>query len=185
MHKALFGVLGSKLGKVVKVDDCTLMVNRVKFARLIIKLDFSNPFFASYSIDAIHYHIEYENLLEFCFSFGLVGHIAVRCKCKNNDMGNIGDVEVNPNQCNIMAEDGDSQSANLTSWDVGCMPQKGKDDVNDSLGRMDEENGYSSVDDSYSSIDNSNGEANFTIHKPCICVIVKPRVTGVSANHLY
>ncbi|KAF2293199.1 hypothetical protein GH714_039170 [Hevea brasiliensis] len=71
--------IGSKLGKVIKVDECTLLANRGKFARIAVELDILKPLYAYYTSEGETLCIKYQNLLDICFKCGKMAHIAAYC----------------------------------------------------------------------------------------------------------
>ncbi|KAJ9176443.1 hypothetical protein P3X46_011753 [Hevea brasiliensis] len=75
--------IGAKVGKVIKVDDCTILANRGKFACLEIEIDITKPLYATYSFKGNDIKIEYENVSPVCLTCGSLGHSLHNCPTKN------------------------------------------------------------------------------------------------------
>ncbi|KAL4302118.1 hypothetical protein GQ457_10G024680 [Hibiscus cannabinus] len=77
--KALFQVIASIVGKVVKIDYNTKAVERGKFARLAILVNLNKPLIPCIGIDGMVQKLEYEGLSQICFKCGTYGHSKDGC----------------------------------------------------------------------------------------------------------
>ncbi|KAL4341777.1 hypothetical protein GQ457_08G026220 [Hibiscus cannabinus] len=77
--KALFRLIASVVGRVVKIDYNTSGGSRGKFARLAVMVDLNKPLLSCVSIDGHIQKLEYEGLHQICFHCGTYGHSKETC----------------------------------------------------------------------------------------------------------
>ncbi|KAJ0974977.1 hypothetical protein J5N97_016942 [Dioscorea zingiberensis] len=77
-------IVASKFGKMVKIDETTMIANRGSFARVCIEMDLSQPLkrgvWVRSSSGNMFVTIAYEKLPMFCFRCGIIGHQFEACK---------------------------------------------------------------------------------------------------------
>ncbi|KAL4285073.1 hypothetical protein GQ457_16G011210 [Hibiscus cannabinus] len=78
--KALFRIIASVVGRVVKVDYNTQEAERGKFARLAVMVDLNKPLLSCIGIDGRVQKLEYEGLHQICFGCGVYGHSKDDCE---------------------------------------------------------------------------------------------------------
>ncbi|KAL4308775.1 hypothetical protein GQ457_01G007430 [Hibiscus cannabinus] len=78
--KALFRIIASIMGRVVKVDYNTQEAERGKFARLAVMVDLNKPLLSCIGIDGRVQKLEYEGLHQICFGCGVYGHSKDDCE---------------------------------------------------------------------------------------------------------
>lgn len=82
--------IGSKLGRMIKIDDHTLRMEntggidpdgteRARFARICVEVDLNQTLVAKFSLDDDVYGVEYEGLSQICFHCGRFGHRVDGC----------------------------------------------------------------------------------------------------------
>ncbi|KAL4323145.1 hypothetical protein GQ457_11G004460 [Hibiscus cannabinus] len=77
--KALFRLIATVVGRVVKIDYNTSGGSRGKFARLAVMVDLNKPLLSCVSIDGHLQKLEYEGLHQICFHCGTYGHSKETC----------------------------------------------------------------------------------------------------------
>ncbi|KAJ4839764.1 hypothetical protein Tsubulata_022251 [Turnera subulata] len=75
----VLGALSSQIGKPIRIDINTLQAERGKFARLAIEVEFSKPLVNWVEIEDRWFKVKYEDIPDFCFGFGKIGHIEEHC----------------------------------------------------------------------------------------------------------
>lgn len=66
--------VGSKIGKVMRIDQTTTLAQRGQFTRLSIELDLSKTLLSKFWLKGRIWKIQYEGLKMICFSCGKIGH---------------------------------------------------------------------------------------------------------------
>ncbi|KAJ4836147.1 hypothetical protein Tsubulata_038857 [Turnera subulata] len=66
--------IARRVGKPIKVDEVTLKLSRVKFARVCIEVDLSKPLVSKFRLRRRIWRVVYEGLSTVCFSCGRYGH---------------------------------------------------------------------------------------------------------------
>ncbi|CAN1145777.1 hypothetical protein LINPERHAP2_LOCUS14877 [Linum perenne] len=74
--------LGNLIGKTVRIDFNTQRAERVKFARIAVEIDLSEPLLPVVLLDGVHQLVEYENMPTICFECGRIGHDSNQCPHK-------------------------------------------------------------------------------------------------------
>ncbi|XP_039039738.1 uncharacterized protein LOC120177789 [Hibiscus syriacus] len=77
--KALFRLIASVVGRVIKVDYNTQAGERGKFARIMVLVDLNQPLIPCIRIDGFTQKLEYEGLQQIFFHCGVYGHIREQC----------------------------------------------------------------------------------------------------------
>ena len=83
--KGILCVIGSQIGRVLKVDVPTLKCSKGKFARICIELDLSKPLLPLILINGKEKRVEYEGIHLICFSCGRYGHNRESCPLRSAD----------------------------------------------------------------------------------------------------
>ncbi|XP_021598885.1 uncharacterized protein LOC110604906 [Manihot esculenta] len=78
-HKPILEQVGSMIGKVIKIDERTLLATRGCFARLVVTVDLTKPLITRILVNENLKVIEYEALPIGCFYCGVYGHIKDNC----------------------------------------------------------------------------------------------------------
>ncbi|XP_050233415.1 uncharacterized protein LOC126681903 [Mercurialis annua] len=78
-NKKVLRYIGDVVGKVVKIDYCTEVVERGKFSRIAVELDLSKSLVSQFNLDGKVQFVEYECLPRIYFECGKFGHVKVRC----------------------------------------------------------------------------------------------------------
>ncbi|CAN1145774.1 hypothetical protein LINPERHAP2_LOCUS14877 [Linum perenne] len=61
-HGQVLTSLGNLIGKTVRIDFNTQRAERVKFARIAVEIDLSEPLLPVVLLDGVHQLVEYENM---------------------------------------------------------------------------------------------------------------------------
>ncbi|XP_038997407.1 uncharacterized protein LOC120122336 [Hibiscus syriacus] len=77
--KALFRLIASVVGQVIKVDYNTQAGERGKFARITVLVDLNQPLIPCIGIDGFTQKLEYERSQQICFHCGVYGHTREQC----------------------------------------------------------------------------------------------------------
>lgn len=80
------------IGKMLKVDDNTLMASRGNFSRMHVEVDSSKPLRAGYRLQGRFWKVQYKGLHDLCFHYGRYGLRLTNCsltmpKLKGGDVG--------------------------------------------------------------------------------------------------
>src|ERR1044072_7451068 len=96
--------VGSKIGKMLKVDQLTSIHSRGKFARICVQIDLKKKFVPTVKVMGKVLNLEYEGLHQICFNCGNCGHrvgsfpeITVTEEQKNKNQESAKIDEENPN----------------------------------------------------------------------------------------
>ena len=82
--------IGSKIGKVWRVDNTTTNVERGQFIRMSVEVDLTKPLLSRFRLNGRIWRIQYEGLRMICFKCGTQGHKEDACpndKFKEHDGG--------------------------------------------------------------------------------------------------
>ncbi|XP_021849548.2 uncharacterized protein [Spinacia oleracea] len=71
--------IGSKIGKVLRVDKSTAQADRGKFTRLSIEIDLTRPLLSKFWLNGKIWKIQYEGIRMICFKCGTMGHNDEEC----------------------------------------------------------------------------------------------------------
>lgn len=71
--------VGSKIGKVLRIDKTTAQAERGQFTRLSIEIDLTKPLLSKFWLKGRIWKIQYEGLHSICFSCGCWGHSSKEC----------------------------------------------------------------------------------------------------------
>ncbi|XP_028761945.1 uncharacterized protein LOC114720467 [Neltuma alba] len=82
-------VLGSQVGRVLKVDKTTLGRKKGRFARICVELDLSAPLCPMILVNGREYKVQYESIHLICFTCGRYGHDADHCTSGNIGGSNV------------------------------------------------------------------------------------------------
>lgn len=77
--------VGSRIGKVIRIDQNTASAERGQFTRLSIELDLSKPLLSKFWFRGKTWKVQYEGLRMICFACGKIGHSGETCST-NKDM---------------------------------------------------------------------------------------------------
>ncbi|CAL1358517.1 unnamed protein product [Linum trigynum] len=83
-HREVLFALGNLIGRTVKLDYHTEMLERGKFARIAVELDMTKPLPTRIRLDGFWQQVLYENLPQICFDCGRIGHTEETCPMKLN-----------------------------------------------------------------------------------------------------
>ncbi|KAJ4847842.1 hypothetical protein Tsubulata_000162 [Turnera subulata] len=75
----ILSAVAKQIGKPIRIDINTLHAERAKFARLAIEVEFTKPLLGRVEIEGRWFKVSYEDILDFCFHCGFVGHMASQC----------------------------------------------------------------------------------------------------------
>ncbi|XP_028754198.1 uncharacterized protein LOC114713695 [Neltuma alba] len=79
-------VLGSQVGRVLKIDSNTSKRKKGRFARICVELDLNMPLRPLLLINGKAKRVQYESIHLICLHCGRYGHEADQCPHKKNDM---------------------------------------------------------------------------------------------------
>ncbi|KAJ4848331.1 hypothetical protein Tsubulata_003729 [Turnera subulata] len=68
----ILNALAQQIGKPIRIDINTLHVERAKFARLAIEVEFTKPLLGRVEIEGRWFEVCYEDIPDFCFLYGMV-----------------------------------------------------------------------------------------------------------------
>lgn len=77
--KILMHKIGSKIGKVIRVDDTMANVERGQYTRMSVEVDLSKPLLSKFCLNGKIWRIQYEGLRMICFQCGKQGHKEDNC----------------------------------------------------------------------------------------------------------
>ncbi|XP_048501488.1 uncharacterized protein LOC125497832 [Beta vulgaris subsp. vulgaris] len=92
--------VGSKIGKVLRVDRTTAQADRGQFTRISVEIDLTKPLLSKFWLKGKIWKVQYEGIKLICYKCGMMGHSTDNCKqhqehpCPNTDLENFVD---NPN----------------------------------------------------------------------------------------
>ncbi|KAJ8747622.1 hypothetical protein K2173_001822 [Erythroxylum novogranatense] len=78
-HQPLLEQIGSMVGKVIKIDERTLLATRGRFAHMAVTVDLTQPLISRIFVNGKLKVIEYEALPIVCFHCGVYGHTQDHC----------------------------------------------------------------------------------------------------------
>ncbi|XP_028757896.1 uncharacterized protein LOC114716981 [Neltuma alba] len=78
--KKIVYAIGSKIGRVIKVDGPTARMKRGRFARFCIEVDLTKPLLPHYAINDMNYLIEYKSMNLLYLKCGNYEHVKDFCK---------------------------------------------------------------------------------------------------------
>lgn len=81
--------IGSKIGKVLRIDKTTSNAERGQFTRLSVKIDLTKPLLSKFWLKGRIWKVQYEGLHLICFKCGCWGHNAQECASHPNDEVNM------------------------------------------------------------------------------------------------
>lgn len=97
--------VGSKIGKVLRIDQTTVQAVRGQFTRLSVEIDLTKPLIAKFWLKGCVWRIQYEGLHMICFNCGCWGHNQSEC----------------PNSTSVLAQNLESSTDNIISYEVDRM----------------------------------------------------------------
>lgn len=112
-------MIGSLLGKLLKIDVNTNSQYRGKFARICVEIDVTKPLEAFIQINNGWYNLEYEGMPEICFRCGRYGHKRESCPWSIDPM--VEKVDGGENESNIMNMDEPIVKSAQSSDDVSAI----------------------------------------------------------------
>ncbi|XP_074306361.1 uncharacterized protein LOC141641605 [Silene latifolia] len=71
--------IGSKIGKVIRIDKNTALAERGQFTRMSVEVNIDEPLLSKFWLNGKIYRIQYEGLKSICFKCGKIGHAAENC----------------------------------------------------------------------------------------------------------
>ena len=71
--------IGSKIGKVLRIDKTTSNAERGQFTRLSVEIDLTKPLLSKFWLKGRIWKVQYEGLQLICFNCGCWGHSAQEC----------------------------------------------------------------------------------------------------------
>ena len=72
--------IGSKIGKVIKIDRNTESMDRGQYVRFCIEVDLAKPLLSKFRLNGRVWKIQYEGLKLICFKCGHLGHKEDKCE---------------------------------------------------------------------------------------------------------
>ncbi|XP_021747123.1 uncharacterized protein LOC110712972 [Chenopodium quinoa] len=78
-------VIGSKIGKVIRIDKHTESQSRGQFVRFSIEVDLTKPLLSKFRMNGRIWKIQYEGLRMICFKCGKLGHKEEQCDILHKD----------------------------------------------------------------------------------------------------
>ena len=72
-------ILGSKIGKLVRIDDATSTISKGHYARICMEIDLLKPLVAKFKLRRRVRKLEYKGFHLVCFVYGLYGHRKESC----------------------------------------------------------------------------------------------------------
>ncbi|KAL2944456.1 hypothetical protein RDABS01_032803 [Bienertia sinuspersici] len=114
--------VGSKIGKVIKVDKTTASAERGQFTRLCIEIDLSKPLLSKFWLKGKIWKIQYEGLRLICYNCGKINHKEEECPKLHNheDIGK----EINPNDLKNGVRENPEQLEDFGSWMLVKKPTR-------------------------------------------------------------
>ncbi|CAI0414109.1 unnamed protein product [Linum tenue] len=100
-HREVLFALGNLIGRTVKLDYHTEMLERGKFARIAVELDMSKPLPTRIRLDGFWQQVLYENIPQICFDCGRIGHTEETCPTKLKSASAELGSEVIPHPANV------------------------------------------------------------------------------------
>ncbi|XP_057249379.1 uncharacterized protein LOC130590827 [Beta vulgaris subsp. vulgaris] len=86
--KLILHKIGSKIGKVIKIDRNTESMDRGQYVRFCIEVDLAKPLLSKFKLNGRIWKIQYEGLKMICFKCGHLGHKEDKCEpCRANSDG--------------------------------------------------------------------------------------------------
>ncbi|XP_021744863.1 uncharacterized protein LOC110710829 [Chenopodium quinoa] len=71
--------IGSKIGKVLRVDKTTAQAERGQFTRISVEIDLSKPLLSKFWLKGRIWRVQYEGIRMICFKCGKLGHSEDGC----------------------------------------------------------------------------------------------------------
>lgn len=128
--KGILYVLGSQIGRVLKVDTPTLKRSKGRFARVCVELDLTKPLLPLILVNGKEKRIEYECVHLICFACGRYGHNREKCPLRcaecttetnaanlSKDMGKV------PHVHNVLNSSSDSAGNSLKTLSPECVEE--------------------------------------------------------------
>ncbi|XP_048493943.1 uncharacterized protein LOC125494428 [Beta vulgaris subsp. vulgaris] len=81
--------IGSKIGKVLRIDKTTSNVEKGQFTRLSVEIDLTKPLLSKFWLKVRIWKVQYEGLQLICFNCGCWGHSAHECPSRLNAEANM------------------------------------------------------------------------------------------------
>ena len=78
--KLVLHKIGSKIGKVIKIDRNTESMDRGQYVRLCIEVDLAKPLLSKFRLNGRIWKIQYEGLKMICYKCGHLGHKEDKCE---------------------------------------------------------------------------------------------------------
>ena len=72
--------IGSKIGKILRIDKTTAQAVRGQFTRISVEIDLTKPLLAKFWLKGRIWRIQYEGLHMICFQCGCWGHNSTECQ---------------------------------------------------------------------------------------------------------
>ena len=124
-EEGILYMVGSQIGRVLKIDSNTLRQSKGRFARLCVEIDLSRPLLPAILINGIEKKVVYEGLHSICFSCGRYGHDMRSCSFKKNDttevrkdMGVSSNYNVDEEESEFVANPHENKSNEFGEWMV-------------------------------------------------------------------
>ncbi|XP_021735755.1 uncharacterized protein LOC110702357 [Chenopodium quinoa] len=88
--------IGSKIGKVIRIDKHTELKSKGQFVRFSIEVDLTKPLLTKFRLNGRIWKIQYEGLRLICFKCGKLGHKEDQCgNFANEEVGHQGNSDAN------------------------------------------------------------------------------------------
>ncbi|CAA7029676.1 unnamed protein product [Microthlaspi erraticum] len=78
-HRSILMGIAKGLGKLLRVDQTTLNVERARFARICVEVNLRQPLKGSMMINGERYYVSYEGLTNICSGCEIYGHALHQC----------------------------------------------------------------------------------------------------------
>ena len=117
--KQILHKIGSKIGKVIKIDRNTESMDRGQYVRFCIEVDLAKPLLSKFKLNKRTWIIQYEGLKMICFKCGHLGHKEENChQFQSNDRAE------EDGQLKIPTEEGEIEGDRAGIYGAWMMVQK-------------------------------------------------------------
>ncbi|XP_021839952.1 uncharacterized protein [Spinacia oleracea] len=133
--------IGSKIGKVLRVDKTTAQAVRGQFTRLSVEIDLTKPLLSKFWLKGKVWRVQYEGIRLVCYKCGVAGHNDEKCPSNspsiNEEINNINDhlaqTSINTNE---QAKSKPEEQENFWSWMLVKKPIRKRNPRVDKAGQV-------------------------------------------------